>query len=273
MTEPDIKPLDALSDEQLLAMEQDATLPMDRWQAVEAERERRGARDPQPPHGGPPRPVHGADIAGVRGGPRETEDLRTEAALAQLQALLVPGETLLAYAVQRRLFAVTHRRLLVAATSGRFLSLSRGLLGGYAMFDVRWQDLQDATVRAGIFGATLVITSMCSDDFASGARAAGQHGSHVGFAGLRKAEAERVYAICQSQEQVWREKRRVRDLDELRAQSGGVQIGATSVGTGTLVPPAGDPLERLRRAKEMLDGGLISDTEYESIKARVVDGL
>ena len=162
-----------------------------------------------------------------------------------------------------------------AATSGRFLSLSRGLFGGYAMFDVRWQDLHDASVRDGIFGASLAIASMSSDDFASGARAAGQPGSHYGFVGLRKPQAERVYAICQSQEQVWREKRRVRDLDELRAQSGGVQIGAgaAGIGSGGLSAGAGDPLERLRRAKEMLEGGLISDTEYESIKARVVDGL
>ena len=34
-----------------------------------------------------------------------------------------------------------------------------------------------------------------------------------------------------------------------------------------------DPLERLRKAKEMLDGGLITDAEFESIKARVVEGL
>ena len=39
--------------------------------------------------------------------------------------------------------------------------------------------------------------------------------------------------------------------------------------------PAGglEPAERLRRAKDMLDNGLISDAEFESIKARVVDGL
>jgi hypothetical protein len=39
------------------------------------------------------------------------------------------------------------------------------------------------------------------------------------------------------------------------------------------VNAGGDPTERLRKAKEMLDDGLITDAEYESIKARVVDGL
>jgi hypothetical protein len=34
-----------------------------------------------------------------------------------------------------------------------------------------------------------------------------------------------------------------------------------------------DPTDRLRKAKQMLDDGLITDAEYETIKARVVDGL
>jgi|GEM_PF-4053390 len=35
----------------------------------------------------------------------------------------------------------------------------------------------------------------------------------------------------------------------------------------------GETTERLRRAKEMLDASLITDTEYEPIKARVVNAL
>jgi hypothetical protein len=34
-----------------------------------------------------------------------------------------------------------------------------------------------------------------------------------------------------------------------------------------------DPLVRLQRAKEMLAGGLITDSEYESIKAKIVDRM
>jgi hypothetical protein len=129
-------------------------------------------------------------------------------------------------------------------------------------------------VRAGIFGATLIIKSLASDDLASRERT----GSSVAIGGLRKAQAQQVYTLCQAQEQAWREKRRVRDLDELRAQSGGVQIGTPIGGSfssaGVAASSAGgDPTERLRRAKQMLDDGLITDTEFESIKARVVDGL
>lgn len=277
MTDPN--PFAGKSDDELMALEQDRTLPIDQWMAVEAERGRRAsARAAEAGAGGGRGAGNGpASAPSSRPAPAGAagEDARIQAALAQIRALLVPGEALQAYAVQRRLFALVHRRVVVAATTGRFVSLTRGLFGGYALFDVRWQDLQDASVRAGIFGATLTIASMTTEDMASGAHTAGHPGARYGFVGLRKPQAEQVYALCQAQEQVWREKRRVRDLDELRAQSGGVQIGAGAAGLGSSAPggAGGDPMERLRRAKEMLDGGLISDTEYESIKARVVDFL
>ena len=249
------------TDEELHALEQDRTLPIDEWMAVEAERGRREkARQQSAPA---PTPVAAPVLA--------MDDARIGAGLAEFRSLLVPGERLTAYAVQRRLFALVHRRTIVGATSGRFIALFRGFFGGYTPYDVRWQDLSDVSIRAGIFGADLTVTSMSSDDLGSQERPA----ARTTFRGLRKQQAQQVYTICQAQEQSWREKRRVRDLDELRAQSGGISIGAQpgAMSGVSAAPPAGDPGERLRRAKEMLDAGLITDTEYESIKARVVDSL
>ena len=201
-------------------------------------------------------------------------DRGVESALQQLRALLVPGESLEAYAFQRRLFALTHRRLIVAATSGRFIALTRHLLGGYTPTDVRWQDLHDAGLREGIFGADLMIVSAAMGDLAS----ADKPGRSIVFQGLRKEESRLVYRVCQEQEQAWREKRRVRDLDEMRARSGGIQIGAAGApfapqAAGPADSVSDSPASRLRRAKEMLDSGLITDAEYESIKARIVDRL
>ena len=256
--------LGSRSDEELLAMESDPSLPIDVWTAVEAERGRR-----QRARGAAPAPSAATFASSVPPAAPPAAEVRLQGGLRELQNILVPGERLLAYAVQRRLFALTHRRTIVGATTGRFVALYRGLFGGYTPFDVRWQDLRDASIRAGIFGADLVVSSLATEDLATRESSGGA----MAFRGLRKEQAQAVYRICQAQEQSWREKRRVRDLTELRAESGGVQIGA---GIGT-VPlggaPAGDPAERLRRAKEMLDSGLITDTEYESIKARVVDAL
>jgi hypothetical protein len=188
-----------------------------------------------------------------------------------LQALLVPGESLVAYAVQRRLFALTHRRVLVAATTGRLIRIERGLFGGYSPADMRWQDIDNANLRVGVFGADLTITSRGRQDLASSGAAAGA----IFTQGLRKNQAEQVYRAAQAQEQSWREKRRVRDLDELRAKSGGIQLGGAAgpSGAGSGGAAGDDPLERLQRAKEMLTNGLITDSEYESIKAKIVDRM
>ena len=279
MTDKDARPYASKSDAELAAMEQDKSLPIEAWMQVEAERGRRsrerGAGGASPAAAAPTASRHAAPAATSPTAMTSTsgEDIRVSSALAELNGLLVPGERLLAYAPQRRLFALSHRRLIVAATTGRFIALSRGLIGGYTPYDVRWQDLKDVTIRAGIFGADLTISSLATDDF--GSHEHGASGRRL-FMGLRKQEAQQVYKICQAQEQSWREKRRVRDLDKLRAESGGVQLGGLPmVGMGGAATPAGtsDPTERLRRAKEMLDNGLITDTEYESIKARVVDNL
>ena len=83
------------------------------------------------------------------------------------------------------------------------------------------QDLRDAQLQVGIFGATLTVTADPGEDLA------GAHGQRPrSFGGLRKEQAQEVYRACQSQEQSWREKRRVRELEEMRAKSGGVHLGA-----------------------------------------------
>jgi len=194
-----------------------------------------------------------------------------ESAFNTLRGLLTAGETLEAWAVQHRLFALAHRRACVAATSGRFISLNRRLLGGYESADIRWQDLKETRISAGILAADLTLVAQSSSDL--------NIGSEVNrvwtFAGLRKDQAQSMYRICQQHDQVWREKRRIRELEELRAKSGGVQIGGGQSGYAG-ADPAGaesEPARRLRQAREMLDAKLISDSEFESIKAKIVSGL
>jgi hypothetical protein len=186
-------------------------------------------------------------------------------ALDQLRSILIPSESLEAWAAQRRIFALTHRRLLLAATSGRLVLLTRKLLGGFDVADIRWQDLEEVTLRVGVLGAALIVRAGRATDFAS---QSGQGSQRVEFRGLRKEQAQAVYRICQAQDQAWREKRRVRELEELRARAGGIQVTPSSYA------PAGaaqsDTVRRLQEAKQMLDGKLITDAEYEAIKAKIV---
>src|ERR1700675_3456208 len=203
--------------------------------------------------------------------PAGASDSGLRDALATLQGLLTADETLEAWAAQHRLFAIAHRRVCIAATSGRFISLNRRLLGGYESADIRWQDLKETRISAGILAADLTLVAQSSSDL--------NIGSEVNrvwtFAGLRKDQAQAMYRICQQHDQVWREKRRIRELEELRAKSGGVQIGggATAYGGAEIAGQESEPARRLRQAREMLDAKLISDSEFESIKAKIVSGL
>jgi hypothetical protein len=187
--------------------------------------------------------------------------------LEYLRSILIPTETLEAWAVQHRLFALSHRRVLVAATSGRLIMITRHLVGGFDVSDIRWQDLEEVTLRVGIFAADLAIRAGKASDLAS----QGSSGSRrLDFAGLRKDQAQAVYRICQSQDQAWREKRRVRELEELRARSGGIQVSSGPAPMSGSGGGVADPVRRLQEAKQMLDARLITDAEYEAIKARIV---
>lgn len=201
----------------------------------------------------------------------ETEDPRLQTALEHLRSLLIDGETLEAWAAQKRMFALISRRMIVAATSGRFIALYRGLFGGFTMQDIRWQDLRDTRLKVGLFAAELTIKASSQSDLTIASTGPGAWA----FRGLDKAQAQQIYRLAQTHEQAWREKRRVRELEEMRARAGGVQISTAPplVPAGTVSQTGGDGIAKLQQAKQLLEAKLISDTEYESIKARVIGAL
>jgi hypothetical protein len=196
-----------------------------------------------------------------------SEDARIQRAITEFESLLVPGESIEAYAVQRRIYALFRRRSLVSATTGRFIGMTRGLFGGFCPDSVRWQDIKEVRINVGMLAADLAIVALSTPDLA----VTGQT-RVVDYRGLRKSQAESVYRICQAQEQAWREKRRIRELEELRAKSGGIQVGLGS-DANSRSAAADSPAARLRQAKEMFDQKLITDSEYESLKAKIVGTL
>ena len=196
-------------------------------------------------------------------------DRGVQRGLEHVQAVLVPGETVEAWAIQRRLFALSHRRALLAVTSGRLLYITRKLIVGFDLTDLRWQDLEEVTLHVGLFGATIRVRCRKASDLAS--ESASDH-RWIEVRGLRKPQAEAVYRVCQAQDQAWREKRRVRDLEELRARSGGIQLSPGVVGAGPNPGPGAlsDSARRLQEARQLLENKLISDAEYEAIKAKIL---
>jgi hypothetical protein len=197
-----------------------------------------------------------------------SQDQHLTKALEHLNSVLVAGETIEAWAIQRRLFALTNRRILIAATTGRFIKIKRGLFGGFDMTDFRWQDLGDAKIKVGIFGADLFIKIFGTTDLAISK----DSNQLLVLPGLRKEQAEQIYRLAQAQDQSWREKRRIRELEELRAKSGGVTIGS-NIGSQQTANASEDAAAKLQQAKDMLEKKLITDSEYESIKARIISGI
>ena len=182
--------------------------------------------------------------------------------IEKLRSLLVTDEKLECYAIQRRIFALLNRRIVVACTTGRLLIMRPNILPGYRLEDIRWQDLRNAHLQEGIFGSTLTIRVDARASI---------------ITGLRKDEAQVVYRFCQTQEQNWREKNRVRQMEEARAKAGGVLINSALSADPATIPAtpsaATDAKARLAKAKEMLNAGLITDAEYEAAKAKILSSL
>ena len=195
-----------------------------------------------------------------------SQDPDISKALDHLNSVLVSEEVLHSWAFQLKLFALTHRRILIAATSRRFITIKRGLLGGFEMNDFRWQDLGDVKIKVGIFGADISMNIYGSSDLAISKTL----DRNLVIEGLDKEQAQTVYRFAQELEQSWREKRRQRELEELKAKSGVINLGNNS---GTQPTGGEDATSKLQQAKQMFDNKLITDTEYESIKARIINGL
>lgn len=184
---------------------------------------------------------------------------RAQKARATLKSTLMTGEQIVAEAVQHRVFALFRRRIVIAITSSRILTVQRGLLGGFKMADMQWKDLKDVRLEQNILDA------LCGSNLAFDSLLLGHPGLIVD--GVPCEAATAMYAKAQYEEQAWEEKRRVRGLEETRAASGGVMIGsADGAGGGG----SDRMVEEIRKAKELLDAGAISDTEFQEMKAKIL---
>ena len=88
-------------------------------------------------------------------------------AIESLKSVLIRPQTLEAWALQRRVFALPHRRLLIGATSGRRIALTRGVTGGFDLTAILWQDLEEVRLGVGLLGARLAVRVGCAADLVS----------------------------------------------------------------------------------------------------------
>jgi hypothetical protein len=190
---------------------------------------------------------------------REQDPAALRSVVSELGRMLTPNEEIL-YVVLQNATAMSVRKDAVVATNNRLIIYRPGVMGGLNLSDFLWEDVKDVTIRQGVFAAELLV------DLVDGrAHAVG---------GLDKQQIRRFYSIAQQKEQEWREKRRVSQMETDRARAGGILVGTSSSRTAPeTAPQQEDPVQRLAKAKALLDQGLISETEYEGIKARIIATL
>lgn len=178
-----------------------------------------------------------------------------------LTSFLREGEILESWTMQRRIFALFHRREIIGATNGRLIILKRKLIAGFKLFDIRWQDLVDIIIEDNIFGSKLTIRKKEPNDLEIDKK------SNFIFSikGLKKKGSKLIYRFSQKQEEAWREKRRVREIEELKAKSGTLNIESLNKKEA-----ASENLDLLKR---LADNKLMTDTEIETIKARLINSF
>ena len=196
---------------------------------------------------------------------------RVKKANAKLLDYLIDGESIVVKGLDTRPFALFKRRQIFAVTNSRIIRLKRKLLGGFDMLDYQWKDLKDAQISENIFpgitGSTLTFSF--------------QANSEEPIEVYPELEvASKAYRHSQQEEQAWEEKRRIRDMEEKRAKSGGVFIGQGSNPIQSNNPVNDnqdrqqqrkvDISDELFKLKKLLDEGVLSDAEFQEMKSKIL---
>lgn len=187
---------------------------------------------------------------------------------AAVMQLLTDDEELLYIAVQDQK-APTIKKAGVVATTSRLIIYRPKMIGAFAFTDFYWQDVADVHLKQGMMFAAFAVAST--------------NGSTEIIDYLTRETSQRLYSIAQQYERDWRERRRIRKMEEDRAKAGGVTVNTATYHPAPVpidmyatqepaiaAPVSSDPVARLAKAKALLDQGLIGAEEYEALKARIL---
>ena len=207
----------------------------------------------------------------------EQDPKAVEKVYSRLVDLLTTGEEIIYIAVQKKpivnLFpdciALTNKRILFFTPANLGLSIK--------FVDFVWKDIVDVYTKEEIIGAVFSAKTTI--------------GTEMGVDYLPKVQARKLYQYAQERKEAEREARRLRELEEKRAESGSVQIDHTAqaahqpftqqqqqpvVPTPPPAPvvheePKKDELtEKLKRLKTLFESGLISQEEYNHKKLELL---
>jgi len=185
----------------------------------------------------------------------EQDPTQVQQVVAKVRQILTSGEEILYVAVQKPLLSFSPDS--VVLTNKRFIVYRPTLLGGANFQDYIWRDLHDARLSEGMIKSTFTLQTV--------------KGQLLSVGDLPKVQARKLYSFAQEMEERVREERRARDMEEKRATAGGIVLqGGLPTAPAPAPAPQEDPMQKLKKLKDMLDAGLITAQEYEAKKADIL---
>ncbi len=201
----------------------------------------------------------------------DQEPKAVEKVYSRLVDLLTTGEEVLYIATQKKPLVNLFPDC-VALTNKRVLFFTPANLGLSIKFvDFVWKDIVDVHTKEEIIGAVFTVKTTI--------------GTEMGVDYLPKIQARKLYQYAQERKEAEREARRLRELEEKRAESGSVQFGTPAAAyqeapaqpqptAPAATPVASDQLtEKLKKLKTLFDNGLISQEEYNHKKLDLLSDL
>lgn len=216
----------------------------------------------------------------------EQDPKEVEKIYLRLTDLLTTGEEILYIAVQKKPIVNLFPDC-VALTTKRVLFFTPANLGLSMKFvDFVWKDILDVYTKEEIIGAIFSIKTT--------------KGAEMGIDYLPKIQARKLYQYAQERKEIEREARRMRDLEEKRAESGAIQfenasrLASQQPVTPVLPVPETEPApapvaahapvvqeapkpdeltEKLKKLRMLFDNGLISQEEYNHKKLDLLNDL
>lgn len=186
----------------------------------------------------------------------EQDPAQVQQVFGKVKQILTTGEEILYIAVQKPLMNLSPDSVIL--TNKRFIVYRPGLFGQVNFEDYIWRFLHDAKLSEGM------ITSTLSFQTPKG---------FLSIGNLPKAQARKLYSFSQEMEEKSLEERRTRQMEEMRAGAGGVVIqGGIPTQTYQTPPPPQqeDPMQKLKKLKDMLDAELITQEEYDAKKTSIL---
>ena len=210
----------------------------------------------------PPPPIPSSSLISKFLGEEQDPD-QVQQVYTKVKQILTAGEEIQYIAVQKPLMNLSPDSVIL--TNKRFIVYKPKLLGQVNFEDYIWRNLGNAKLSEGVITSTLSFTTP------NGLMTLGH---------LPKAQARKLYAFAQEMEEKALEERRLRQMEEMRAGAGGI-VFQGGMPTPTYQTPItttapttasvqDDPMQKLKKLKEMLDAGLITQEEYDTKKANIL---